>query len=438
MAIAINTQVSIIMKLRLPINDRSEWIAAITVSRISGGISMIGSGLILTMIFADRINKLKKTQYRLLVGICCSDMLFSFCTIISTAAIPKDTDSYYKIHGNVGNAATCKAQGFFIQLGILGMPLYLISLSLYYLLVIRYNVNDDVIRRKVEPFMHVFSICIPLSTAIAALCLNLYHQKLFVCWIEAKPWGCTVDKSLVCTEGANAPWYELSFAGIWFILAFVFEVICMGLIYATVRKRERIMNTFSFRGRDGRILSRCSTRVTEERRDTAIQAILYISAFLFTYLWPFGSFIMYHALGRSPDASYTLASIFFMSLLGFWNFIAFLRPRYVKVSRQNKDKSFVWKMKTILLSKDQRPTVISRNFARRRSSAASNISTTSNISTNSTTMFISSLLRFRQMKPNHSTMEQCPESHASCYPIEGDHSIVDIQNLYMESINDDN
>jgi hypothetical protein len=276
--------------------------------------------------------------------------------------------------------------------------------------VIRYNFNDDVIQRKVEPFMHFICIALPLSTAIAALCLNLYHQKLFMCWIEAKPWGCTVDDSMTCTEGANAPWYEMSFAGAWIGLAFIFEVIFMGLIYATVRKREQIMNTFAFRGRDGRILSPSSTRVSVERRDTAIQALLYISAFLFTYMWPFGSFFMYHVRDRGPDFTYLLLSMFFVPLLGFWNFLAFMRPRYLKLAREHRNTSFTWKMKTILLSRNPRPTPSPRLAVRRRSSAASAASNISIVSNMSAFMFVSSIARLRFFNTRSSmAMEQHPD-----------------------------
>ena len=336
---------------KLAVMNNAEWIATIIITRFSGLLSFAGSSLILFIIFADCVNKWKRIHYRLLAGICFFDVLYSLCMIVSTAAIPKDTDDGYHIRGNIGNTATCKAQGFLLQLGALGMPLYLASLSLYYLLVIRYNVNDDVIRRKVEPFMHIISIAFPLGTAIAALCLNLYHHKLLLCWIEAEPFGCTVDESIECTEAANAPKYEVAFAGIWFALVFIFEVICMGLIYGTVRKRERVMNAFSFRGRNGRILVHSSNRVTVERRDTAIQAILYISAFVFTYVWPFVSFFMFHVTNARPNFVFVLMTMFFTPLLGFWNFLAFIRPRYMKLAREHRNVSFWWKMKTILSSR---------------------------------------------------------------------------------------
>mmetsp|Transcript_8088 Transcript_8088/g.14696 ORF Transcript_8088/g.14696 Transcript_8088/m.14696 type:complete len:96 (-) Transcript_8088:1268-1555(-) len=59
---------------------------------------------------------------------------------------------------------TCNTQGFFLQLG-LAVPMYNDSIGIYYLLVFRFNMQDAMLKRRAEPYMHLFSFSFAGVTA---------------------------------------------------------------------------------------------------------------------------------------------------------------------------------------------------------------------------------------------------------------------------------
>jgi hypothetical protein len=326
-------------------STNAQWIATLTLTRISGVLSILGSSAILYMILSHRKKRLQQRHNRLLVGVCIFDLFRSTALMVSTAAIPRDTVSSFPIYGVMGNAATCKVQGFFIQFGG-GTLFYLASLSLHYLLTIRYEMDDELISRKIEPWMHTISILIPTSTAIAAWCLDLYHHKYTLCWISAKPWGCAAHPS-TCEAAANAPYFEFLFGYFWMFITILIQGVCMILVYWTVRRRERIMDSFNFRGRDGRVLVQSSSQISTQRRDTAIQAVLTISTTLLTYSFPLALDIAANT-GRQVSLPFLFLCNFFTPLLGFLNFAVYIRPRYMNVSRSNPQQSFWGNFKSVL------------------------------------------------------------------------------------------
>jgi hypothetical protein len=320
-------------------STNSQWIATLTLTRISGVLSILGSSAILYMILSHGKKRLQQRNDRLLVGFCFFDLFRSTALMVSTAAIPRDTVSSFPIYGVMGNAATCKIQGFFIQFGG-GTLFYLASLSLHYLLTIRYDMNDELISRKIEPWMHTISILIPTSTAIAAWCLDLFHHKYTICWISAKPWGCAAHPS-TCEAAANAPYFEFLFGYLWMFITILIQVICMILVCLTVRPRERIVDS------DGRVLVNISSQISSQRRDTSIQALLTISTTLLTYSFPLALDISANS-GRQVSLPFLFLCDFFTPLLGFLNFAVYIRPRYMNVSRSNPQQSVWDKFKSVL------------------------------------------------------------------------------------------
>ena len=89
--------------------------------------------------------------------------------------IPKDDFGWSLLTiYNVGTVQTCTAQGFFVHMSM-GTLMYNCCMSLYYLLIIRYNWSNERFAKRVEPFMHVFSIGFPLVTGIFLLATNSFN-----------------------------------------------------------------------------------------------------------------------------------------------------------------------------------------------------------------------------------------------------------------------
>ena len=334
-----------LMLLRLYTSDR-HWIVALTLSRISGILSIFGSCAILYIILSDRKKKLQQRHNRLLIGACFYDVLFSSAMVVSTAAVPRDTSSSNRIYGAIGNATTCKIQGFLLQMAP-GFMMYLASLSIHHLLTVKYELDDVFISTRIEPWMHAISNVIPITTAIILVCLDMFHPKYTICWIATKPWGC-VKHPNTCEAAANAPYFEFAFGHLWFIITIVIQVVSMTLIYYTVRQRERIMDSFSFREKTDPVLVSNKSQLSIQCRDTAIQALLTISTTV-TLAFPLIGDIVVNS-GTHVTLPFLICEHFCSPLLGFINFITYIRPKYMEVSRNYPQQSFWRNVKSVFLN----------------------------------------------------------------------------------------
>jgi len=185
---------------------RQQKVLAI-VPKVTGFISLVGSAAIVYTVIRDK-KKRSRTYHRLLFGISCVDISSSFWLGLSTWPIPSETG----IFGAVGNQKTCALQGFFTQFGITS-SFYNASLSLYYLLVIRYSWTDTSIRR-IEPFLHGVPLFWGLATAIAGLPLTLFNSANLWCWIAEYP---------AAGRGKNADIFRWAFfyAPLWLMILIV-------------------------------------------------------------------------------------------------------------------------------------------------------------------------------------------------------------------------
>lgn len=144
-------------------------------------LSIIGSSVIIYMILLNH-GQQKWTPYsRLLLGM-------SICDIISSISIA--AAGFLRPQGSLrawafGNEATCTAGGFLIQFSWSGM-LYYNMLSFYFLLTTRYGLRNTVIRKRIEPFMHLISVGYPFVTGVIGAALGVYTEKSssFGCWVS--------------------------------------------------------------------------------------------------------------------------------------------------------------------------------------------------------------------------------------------------------------
>lgn len=148
--------------------------------KVVGSTSFFFSSLIVYTVVRDK-RKRSKTYHRLVAGISCIDISTSFWLALSTWPIPRESG----VQWAVGTTETCELQGFFTQIGNAG-PIYNTSLSLYYLLTIRYGWKDQSIGR-IEPFLHTIPLVWGIGTAVAGIPLQLFNNATFWCWIAPHP-----------------------------------------------------------------------------------------------------------------------------------------------------------------------------------------------------------------------------------------------------------
>ncbi|CAB9519452.1 expressed unknown protein [Seminavis robusta] len=212
----------------MPFTKAQQW-ALVIVPKVTGFISLVFSGLVIYTVCSCK-QKRSKTYHRLLLGISCVDVSSSFWLGLSTWPIPKETG----ILGASGTTASCTLQGFFTQFGVTS-SFYNASLSVFYLLVIRYGWKDDQIR-KIEPFLHAFPLLWGLSTSIAGLPLTIFNSANLWCWIA--PYK---------DRGENADLFRwiLFYGPLWTMILLV--TINVMLMFHHVRKLERAAEQHTFR-----------------------------------------------------------------------------------------------------------------------------------------------------------------------------------------------
>lgn len=161
--------------------NETQQIALAIVPKFTSFLSLLGSSWVILEVTTQK-EKAQSVYHRLLCAMSIYDVLESVWNFCSTWPIPRGTPN---IWGASGTTQTCTAQGFFLQLG-LAIPMYNASLSIYYLLVIKYNMLDDTLRRRVEPSMHAASFLFAGATAFASIGLKLYVRervKHVVCFV---------------------------------------------------------------------------------------------------------------------------------------------------------------------------------------------------------------------------------------------------------------
>jgi hypothetical protein len=157
--------------------SEAERTALAVVPKVTGFASVLFSGLIVATVVRDRKRR-ARPYHRLLCGISLVDVSSSFWLALSTWPVPRGSGALWAS----GTDATCSLQGFFTQFGI-ASSWYNASLSVYFLLVIRYGWGEERIRR-VEPLLHAIPLAWGLSTAISSLSLDILGNALLWCWIS--------------------------------------------------------------------------------------------------------------------------------------------------------------------------------------------------------------------------------------------------------------
>mmetsp|Transcript_30894 Transcript_30894/g.55983 ORF Transcript_30894/g.55983 Transcript_30894/m.55983 type:complete len:333 (+) Transcript_30894:115-1113(+) len=311
------------------------------IPHVTGALSVVGSCSILYDILSDRNQKLKRPYYRILLGMSCADAITSLWLGLSTWPIPLGTEGVY---GAVGTTASCTAQGFFIQLMVLS-PIYNLNLSVYYLLLSKYQLTEEYIAKRYEKYMHAAAIIIGFGFAILGLPLTLYNNANLWCWIAAYPSSCEDNSGdhgdVPCTRGQNAWLFRwLIFYGpIWLIILAVTGIMIM--LTRSVKVEEKIIIEMqteirsrpNFNQIDSSALTDEQPRAPapialsetyryERSRQMFHQAVFYLGVFYITWLFVTINRMYQLITGESNFPLLVLHSIF-GPLQGFLNFIVY-------------------------------------------------------------------------------------------------------------------
>jgi hypothetical protein len=187
------------------------------------------------------------TYHRILLGIAILDILHTSWAALSTLPVPASSGVVF----GQGNTASCTAQGFFIQLST-AIPIYMASLNTYFMLKIRYNVPNDIIRTKYEPWFHLIPVTQALLSGCIGISLKLYNPIVIPemgCWIALYPPFCDILGN--CSRGYKLDklldFYVWVFAYGWLFLSFLIVLVNSILIYSAIRSQELRNERYLFR-----------------------------------------------------------------------------------------------------------------------------------------------------------------------------------------------
>jgi len=286
------------------------------VPKFTSLLSIIGSTMIISQVLQSKPNR-NHTQQRLVCVMSIIDLTVSTAWFLTPFFVTQDMDQFL---WSIGNRSTCSLQGFIVQFSISGV-LYNASLSLYYLLVIKYGFQQrDII--IIEKYMHAFALLFGITTATTALALNLYEDANWDCWIS--PTKQTFQ-------------WTFFFAPLW--IAIIFVVTCMLNIFLHVRSVER--SSIQWSQVSGRVVRLTKTRAVAQ------QGALYVGAFFVTWLFPTIARLV-KLSGTEPPEWLVALSGSFIPIQGFFNAMVYFRLRFRNCSRAHPQRSSVWVVRRIM------------------------------------------------------------------------------------------
>lgn len=318
-------------------------------------LSAWGSAQIIWMVWTGP----KRSAYRrILLGLSCSDFISSLSLIWQPFLIPAETShSLWAI----GTDATCTAMGWFVQFGFCSVW-YNMMLSIYFCLLVRFGVKDQVFQQKYESYLHLVCIGFPLVTATVGAIIGLYRESHIGdgCWITRYPEGCYDcdeeeipfdEPDAVCCYTSRFGW---SFGGVPTLMSFVIIVTNYLVVYCHVQRLVSLHDTV--------MSSRSPTRDPHVRRIRAVmsQCCLYVAAFLFCYMPPFCLRVMESLAFGSEDEAKLFPMLVVQAvtfpLQGLFNCLIYVRPTYLRVRQDFPNESKYWAFRRAMHGDRVQPT----------------------------------------------------------------------------------
>jgi len=278
----------------------------------------------------------KRVYHRILLLMCCMDWIFSIWTFISTWPIPADTPGVFGARGTTG---TCTAAGFIGHGAGLSSIVFNGSLTLFFLLTVRFGWSEERTKRRIEPWVHIVPLSIGWGTAIAGLPLLLYNSFGLNCWIAPYPFGCKdssrYGEEATCTRGDNAWIYRWAFYHGFLWAVYSFTLVSMFIMYRTLLKQERSLDKYRV-GDGGFSNSRSDRRRRLFSTRFGHQALFFSAVFCLTWIWSLAQWIVQQRQ-NAPYAPLLYLQAIFVPSQGFLDALVYIRPRFLRFRERHPD-----------------------------------------------------------------------------------------------------
>ena len=355
----------------------------------SGILSFAASTLIAIMIVHSE-SRLASPFRRIIFALSAGDILQSLASIIGPFVTMPTPGFQSSIFGE-GNQLSCDMQGFMILSGGTLCASYTLSLCIYFLCAVKYEMSDQKFATTVEWKLHTAALILSLGTSAIYVSLGLYNNLPDgnMCFVIEWPNGCHRNLDLDCDRGENATDIILYLTMI--PLMFIFVGISYSLINLLAHVREdansqqmifrsslngsqrsannskksllesmkTVVSTFkkckvcrvctgtsmvsppnsSGADFDG-YLTRGERRAMRRRRESCVQAFLYVGGYLFIYMWPMITYFGFYRWGNNQPIILTIVVHFFFPLQGILNIFVYTRPKVSALQRRHPE--FTW------------------------------------------------------------------------------------------------
>ena len=356
--------------------NKAEVLALIIAPSITGCISSVASLTLIVSILRSN-QKLTTVYCRLIFSLSLFDILQSICQALSSTPMPAGTQL-----GAIGNETTCNLQGFFNVLGMCGTGLYTLSLTVYFLLVAKFEISEVKIKKFAEPFLHAIPLLYSFIVSIYIYATNNYTALDRSCWIGPKPLNCEDDPEVECLSGGNSYTLMLIVNIIPVFFVFVINYIILAMIWCHLRSRIRKNQAYGnlhLTSRDEEnttlagsqccsccptklichisshipqsntstssvladYLSRPSRTSIRRLREIFNRAIAYIIAFLLIFIFGIINHLFdAHRVDSTPFVILFLSRVFF-PLQGLFNILIYTYPHVTSYLRNHSDHNWI-------------------------------------------------------------------------------------------------
>ena len=199
--------------------SRNENIIITSTLMSTAFISFVTSSTMAIMILkrgGDTRNALGTPYRRLIFGLSVADMCQSWSFLVGPFMVPADTPGSFPVFASVRSALSCEANGLFLTFGAIASSMYSCSLCIYYLCKIKFNMDNETFRWKIElPFLHFIILSSSTIAAWVGVFTNSFNaiRTAGFCTFPEFPFECDFDPDVhgECTRGADTYKYTLAF-----------------------------------------------------------------------------------------------------------------------------------------------------------------------------------------------------------------------------------
>lgn len=331
---------------------------------VTASISFVSSGVILGIIFRrhDGVRVHSFSAYhRIIVFLCLADCLTSLAIALATLPMPRDLVDYFDFElPSYGTKTTCEIQGHTYLIGNCYVFWMNGMLNIYYLCKLRFNMEESKYTKYIEIPLFLLGLILIPTIGIPLNLGTMYPGRNDpYCMMNCPPdvGDCVPEK------------YAIEYLGV-LGTAFIVLMLCMTLITVNFFRNEYKLKKFVKRCKEteeeeGELLEAVVQELIHAQQLSGIitrQAVLYVLAFISTWIFGFIEFIIvrndFDSMA-SDNTRHTLAHLrmIFQPLQGFFNLLIFFYHKILAVRRNDEEISFCEAFMTVLhypeLAEDQ-------------------------------------------------------------------------------------